>query len=122
MRAQPIDFVQLTYNSSTARSEHRILPLARERGIAVIVNRPFREGDLIRRIVAQAAAALAGRDRRDELGAAHPEVHRLASGGDLRDPGDHARRSRAARTWARAHGPLPDAAMRARIIAHVEKL
>src|ERR671916_157446 len=30
------------------RSKSRILPLARERGIAVIANRPFREGALIR--------------------------------------------------------------------------
>ncbi|MGE4013441.1 MAG: aldo/keto reductase, partial [Alphaproteobacteria bacterium] len=30
--------------------ESRILPLARDRGIAVIANRPFREGELIRRI------------------------------------------------------------------------
>ena len=47
MRAHPIDFVQVTYNVLDREVEERILPLARERGIAVIVNRPFRQGSLI---------------------------------------------------------------------------
>jgi diketogulonate reductase-like aldo/keto reductase len=47
MRTHPLDFVQLTYNAVDREAEARILPLARERGIAVIVNRPFRQGALI---------------------------------------------------------------------------
>ena len=47
MRSHPIDFVQVTYNVLDREVEERILPLARERGIAVIVNRPFRQGALI---------------------------------------------------------------------------
>src|SRR5262249_56184983 len=50
MRAQPLDFVQVTYNVLDREVEDRILPLARERGIGVIVNRPFREGELIRKM------------------------------------------------------------------------
>jgi diketogulonate reductase-like aldo/keto reductase len=48
MRSQAIDFVQVTYNPVDREVEERILPLARDRGIAVIVNRPFREGALLR--------------------------------------------------------------------------
>ena len=48
MKSQPIDFVQITYNPVDREVEQRILPLARERGIAVIVNRPFRQGALLR--------------------------------------------------------------------------
>jgi aryl-alcohol dehydrogenase-like predicted oxidoreductase len=47
MRAHPIDFVQVTYNILDREVEQRILPLARERGIAVLANRPFRQGALI---------------------------------------------------------------------------
>lgn len=47
MRAHPIDFVQVTYNVLDREVEQRILPLAQERGIAVLVNRPFRQGALI---------------------------------------------------------------------------
>ena len=63
MRSQPIDFVQVTYNLLDREVEQRILPLAQERGIAVIVNRPFREGALLRPPGAPPAAGLGGRDR-----------------------------------------------------------
>jgi len=47
MRSQPIDFIQVTYNITTRTAEERILPLARDRSIAVIANRPFQRGALI---------------------------------------------------------------------------
>jgi diketogulonate reductase-like aldo/keto reductase len=51
MASQPLDFVQLTYNLIDRDVEQRLLPLARERGIAVIVNRPFQQGALLDRLV-----------------------------------------------------------------------
>lgn len=48
MRAHPIDFVQVTYNAVDREVEQRILPLARERRIGVIANRPFQQGALVR--------------------------------------------------------------------------
>lgn len=53
MAVRPIDFVQVTYNIVDREVEARILPLARERGIAVIANRPFREGALVRQLEQQ---------------------------------------------------------------------
>jgi diketogulonate reductase-like aldo/keto reductase len=50
MRGQPLDFVQLSYNLLDREAEQRLLPLAQERGIAVIVNRPFREGALLQQL------------------------------------------------------------------------
>lgn len=47
MRDYPIDFVQATYNAVDREVEERILPLAAERGIAFIANRPYRGGSLI---------------------------------------------------------------------------
>lgn len=46
MQTQPLDFVQFTYNMLDREAEQTLLPLARERGIAVIINRPFRRGYL----------------------------------------------------------------------------
>lgn len=50
MKSQPIDFVQLTYNIDDREAEARLLPLAQDKGIAVIVNRPFQRGALIDRL------------------------------------------------------------------------
>ena len=46
MQAEPLDFVQLTYNILDREVEDRLLPLAADRGQAVIVNRPFQRGGL----------------------------------------------------------------------------
>ena len=43
---EPFDFVQFTYNMRDREAERRLLPLAADRGIAVIINRPFRRGRL----------------------------------------------------------------------------
>lgn len=48
MATQPIDFVQISYNLLDREVERRILPLAQARRIGVIVNRPFRQGALLR--------------------------------------------------------------------------
>jgi len=53
MRDEPIDFVQLTYNIVDREAEQRLLPLARELGIAVIANRPFQRKALIHRAEGQ---------------------------------------------------------------------
>jgi len=49
MRTQPIDFVQFTYNILDREADARLLPLAAERGLGVLINRPFRRGDLMDR-------------------------------------------------------------------------
>lgn len=53
MRDEPLDFIQITYNITHRQVEERLLPLASERGIAVIANRPYDGGDLIKRFKKQ---------------------------------------------------------------------
>jgi diketogulonate reductase-like aldo/keto reductase len=48
MRAEPLDFVQLNYSLEDREAEERLLPLAAERGMAVLVNLPFGQGRLLR--------------------------------------------------------------------------
>lgn len=43
-----VDFVQINYSVGEREAENRLLPLARERGVAVIANRPFAGGELLR--------------------------------------------------------------------------
>ncbi len=60
MEREPLDFVQLTYNVLDRAVEDRLLPLARERGIGVIVNRPFQGGSLFRRFQSEPLPGWAG--------------------------------------------------------------
>lgn len=60
LRSEDLDFVQLTYNAVDREAEARLLPLARDRGIAVIVNRPFQRGALTGRMQGQPLPGWAG--------------------------------------------------------------
>jgi len=53
LRSEKVDFLQINYSIMEREAEQRILPLAQEREIAVIVNRPFGGGDLFRRVRAK---------------------------------------------------------------------
>jgi len=121
MRAHPLDFVQVTYNPVDREVEERILPLARDRGMAVIINRPFREGALVRAVSKQPVPPWAA-----EIGCtswaqlllkfivSHPSVT-CAIPATTR--ADHVRENMNA-----AYGRLPDAAMRQRIVGAVERV
>ncbi|WBY02535.1 aldo/keto reductase [Ramlibacter tataouinensis] len=121
MRRHPLDFVQLTYNPVDREAEQRLLPLARERGIAVLANRPFQQGSLTRRLQRQPLPAFAA-----EIGCrswaqlilkhivSHPAIT-CAIPATSRV--DHVRENLAA-----AAGPLPDEALRRRIEAHIGNL
>ena len=121
MASQPVDFVQLTYNLADREAETRLLPLAMEKGIAVIVNRPFRRGSLIRHLDREPLPAMAA-----ELGAAswaqvllkfilgHPAVTCVIP---ATTQVDHVRENKGV-VW----GPLPDAAMRRELAAYFDDL
>ena len=121
MGQHPLDFVQVTYNLLDREVERRILPLARERVIGVIANRPFQEGALLKRLGRQPLPPFAS-----EIGcqtwaqlilkfiASHPAVT-CAIPATTRV--DHVQENMSA-----AHGRLPDEPMRARTIAYVAGL
>ena len=49
MRREPLDFVQFSYNIENRVAEERLLPLAADRGIATLINRPYQRGALFRK-------------------------------------------------------------------------
>ena len=53
LRGEALDFVQVNYSLGEREAERRILPLARDRQVAVLVNRPFSEGGLFQRVRGQ---------------------------------------------------------------------
>jgi diketogulonate reductase-like aldo/keto reductase len=121
MRQHPLDFIQVTYNILDREVEDRILPLAAERGIGVIVNRPFQQGVLIDRLERHPLPAWATEiDAKSwaqfvlKFVVSHPAVTCAIP---ATTQVDHMRENMAAAT-----GQLPDAAMRTRMIAYVESL
>ncbi len=121
MRQHRIDTVQLSYNPLETEVEQRLLPLARERGIAVIVNRPFQEGRLLERLAREPLPGWIA-----ELGCdgwaqavlkfllAHPAVSCVIP---ATTQVAHVRQNLGA-----MRGPLPDAALARRIAAHIRAL
>ncbi|WP_076997630.1 aldo/keto reductase [Variovorax sp. KK3] len=60
LAAEPLDFLQINYSAHAREAEQRLLPLAAERGVAVIANMPFGGGGLLRRLGPQPLPAWAG--------------------------------------------------------------
>lgn len=58
--SETVDFIQINYSVGERQAEQRLLPLARERGVAVIANRPFIGGDVFRRVRSKPLPAWAG--------------------------------------------------------------
>ena len=50
MRAEPLDFIQVNYSVMEPGAEDRILPLARDLGMGVLINRPFMNGSYFGRV------------------------------------------------------------------------
>jgi aryl-alcohol dehydrogenase-like predicted oxidoreductase len=60
METEPLDFVQVNYSLGQPETAERILPLAREKGLAVLINRPFWKGRLFRKAKGHKLPAWAG--------------------------------------------------------------
>ena len=60
LRAEPLDFLQINYSIDAREAEQTLLPLAAERGVAVIVNMPFGGGGLLRKLRDQSLPGWAG--------------------------------------------------------------
>jgi aryl-alcohol dehydrogenase-like predicted oxidoreductase len=50
LEKEKVDFVQINYSLMEREAEKRVFPVAKDRGVAVIVNRPFGRGDLFSRV------------------------------------------------------------------------
>jgi diketogulonate reductase-like aldo/keto reductase len=121
MKNHDLDFVQFSYNLVDREAERRLLPLAAERGIAVIVNRPFQRGDLIDRLEGHPLPGWAS-----EIGCtnwpqfllkfivSHPAVTCAIP---ATSQVEHVKENMGA-----CYGALPGAEMRTRMIGYVENL
>ncbi|GAA4322802.1 aldo/keto reductase [Flaviaesturariibacter amylovorans] len=118
---EPLDFVQVNYSIVERAAASRLLPLAQERGVAVLVNRPFGEGRHLRALAAKPlppwAAGLGIQSwsaflLRYILG--HSAVTCVIPA--------TANPAHAAENYAAGSGPFPDAAARKGMEAYVDSL
>jgi len=121
MKTQSLDFIQCSYNILDREAEQTLLPLAKQRGIAVIVNRPFQRGDLIEELKDKPLPEWAGDiDCKSwpqfllKFVVSHPSVTcAIPATSQI----EHVKENMGA-----CFSPLPDAAMRVRMIDYVEKI
>jgi diketogulonate reductase-like aldo/keto reductase len=119
MKTRQYDFLQINYSLGERESEKRILGIAKDLRMAVIINRPFAEGALFRRVKGKPLPPWAA-----ELGIAswaqyflkwivsHPAVTCAIPGtGNPKHMKDN---------LGAGHGPLPDAAERKRMAAYFD--
>lgn len=121
MRTQPLDFIQVSYNIRNRTVEERILPLAEDRGMAVIANRPFQQSALIDWAKRHPLPAWAG-----EIDCANWAQYLLKFIVSHRAvtcaiPAT-SRVDHVIENMGAAAGRLPDAGMRRRMAAYVEQL
>jgi diketogulonate reductase-like aldo/keto reductase len=50
LEKEAIDFIQINYNLLERNAERKLLPLAREKNVAVLINQPFESGSLFQRV------------------------------------------------------------------------
>jgi aryl-alcohol dehydrogenase-like predicted oxidoreductase len=114
MREQPLDFIQIDYSIDARNIEQRILPLAADRGMAVLVNSPFRRGRTFERVQGKSLPSWTAELEVTTWAqlflkylASHPAVTCVIPGTE--------RVQFLVDNMVAAHGRLPDAAMRKRI-------
>ncbi len=121
LEAERFDFVQFSYSIGNRESERRLLPMAKDRGIATLINRPFQRGQLFQKVK--------GRPLPDWVGEfdcvswaqfflkfvlSHPTVTcAIPATSKPRHMVDN---------MAASFGRLPDEAMRQRMIAYMDSL
>ena len=121
MAKEPLDFVQFTYNLKDRAVEERLLPLAADRGIATIVNRPFQRADMFAKVEGKALPEWASEFGCRNWGqfflkfiAGHPSVTCIIP---ATSKVHHMRDNMEA-----GFGPLPDAPMRKRMATYFASL
>ncbi|SES42961.1 aldo/keto reductase [Rhizobium sp. NFR03] len=116
-----VDFIQTNYSIFSRDAERRLLPLAADKGVGVLINLPLEKARLMKVVEGQSLPGFA-----QEFGAtswaqfflkwvmAHPAVTSVLCG--TSNP-DHMSDNIQA-----MQGPLPDERMRARMVAHMETI
>ena len=114
--------MQLNYSIGARAAEARLLPLAAERKLAVLVNRPFEDGALFGRVRGKELPPWASEIDCGSWAQFFLKFIRRPPVGDLRDPGDRQATAHARQRRAPATGGCPTRHMRERMAQYVASL
>ena len=106
VQAEKPDFLQINYSVVSRGAEKRVLPLARDLGVAVMINRAFEDGKLFAQVKDKPLPTGIDGSRGDVLGAGVPEIRTEPSSGDRGDP-RHRQAGPAERQPQSRHRPGP---------------
>lgn len=121
LKKEPFDFVQFSYNVLNREVERYLLPLAQDKGIATLINRPFQKGYLFRLSKGKALPDWASQCDCDSWAqvflkfvVSHPAVNcAIPATSKVKHMQDNMRAG---------FGRLPDAELRKTMIKYMEKL
>lgn len=121
LESETFDFVQFSYNIADREAEKRLFPLARNMGIATLINRPYQRGGLFRQVRSKPLPEWAAEFDCESWGqyflkfiVSHPDVTCVIPA--------TAKPQHMADNMGAGLGRLPDASMRARMLAHFSSL
>ncbi len=121
IRQNPVDFIQINYNLLDTHAEQKLLPLAKDLNVGVLINRPFEEGALFEKVKGKSLPAWAADFDCASWGQfflkfilSHPAVTCVIPGtSKLKHLLDN---------LGAGQGKLPDTAIRQKMIAHLRNL
>lgn len=121
MKTEELDFVQFSYNIANRVAEERLLPLAQDRGLATLINRPYQRGELFQKVKGKPLPDWAAEADIDSWGQyflkfilAHPATTNIIPAtSDVGHMVDN---------MGAGFGRVPDEAMRQRMIDHFDSI
>ena len=121
MRGYPLDFIQINYSLGDRAAAERLLPLAQDRGVAVLVNRPFGKGRLFGAVKDQALPDWAADIDAASWGQVFLKYVIAHPAATIPIPGT-SKPHHAEDNAGALYGRLPDAALRAEMEQYLDRL